>query len=98
GLSHVRAKRVSFWRGTRLWRIVDIGPTATVLWQHRATVGDATMSSFTLREKLLAGSILVGVVAAATIAQAVAQQKAAPPDFSSDNAGGGGVNGGCALF
>jgi hypothetical protein len=45
------------------------------------------MSSFTLREKLLAGSILVGVMAAAPIAQAVAQQKAAPPDFSSNNVG-----------
>src|SRR6266566_4936394 len=67
-LSHVRAKSVSFWRGIGLRRIVDIGPTATVLRQHRATVGDATMSSFTLREKLLAGSILVGIVAAAPIA------------------------------
>ena len=56
------------------------------------------MSSFTLREKLLAGSILVGVVAAATIAQAVAQQKAAPPDFSSDNAGWVGLNGGGPFF
>jgi hypothetical protein len=50
------------------------------------------MSSFTLREKVLAGSILV-VVGAAPIAQAVAQQKAAAPDFSSDNVGWVGLNG-----
>jgi hypothetical protein len=48
------------------------------------------MSSFT---KVLAGSILVGVVGAAQILQAVAQQKAAPPDFSSDSVGWVGLNG-----
>jgi hypothetical protein len=42
--------------------------------------------SFTLREQLFTVSIL-GVMAAAPIAQAVAQQKAAPPDFSSNNVG-----------
>jgi hypothetical protein len=56
------------------------------------------MSSFTLREKLLAGSILVGVMAAAPIAQAVAQQKAAPPDFSSNNVGWVGLNGNGPFF
>ena len=42
------------------------------------------MSSFTLRERVLAGSILASLLWAAPIAPAVAQQKAAPPDFSSD--------------
>jgi len=50
------------------------------------------MSSFTLREMLLAGGILV-VVGAAPIVQAVAQQKAAAPDFSSGNVGWVGLNG-----
>jgi hypothetical protein len=45
------------------------------------------MSLSILREKLFAASILVGVMALAPMAQAVAQQKAAPPDFSSNNAG-----------
>jgi len=44
------------------------------------------MSSFTLRVRLLAGSILadltVGLLAAAPSTPAVAQEKAAPPDFS----------------
>jgi hypothetical protein len=48
------------------------------------------MSSFT---RALAGSILVGVVGAAQIVQAVAQQKVAPPDFSSDGVGWVGLNG-----
>ena len=51
------------------------------------------MSSLTLREKLFAGSILVTVMAAASIAQPVAQQKAAPPDFSSNNVGQGSATG-----
>jgi len=51
------------------------------------------MSSFTLRQKVLTGSILVGVVGAVLIAPAAAQQKAAPPDFSSDNVGWVGLNG-----
>jgi len=51
------------------------------------------MSWFTLRKKVLAGSILAGVLGAAPIAQAVAQQKAASPDFSSNNVGWVGLNG-----
>jgi hypothetical protein len=54
--------------------------------------------SFTLREKLLAGSILVGIVTAAPIGQAVAQQEAASPDFSSNDAGWVGLNGGGPFF
>jgi hypothetical protein len=45
------------------------------------------MSFFAFGGKLLAGSILVGVVAVAAMAAATEQQKAAPPDFSSNNAG-----------
>src|SRR6516225_9891044 len=51
------------------------------------------MSRFTFRKKALAGSILAGVLGAAPIAPAVAQQKAAPPDFSSNNVGWVGLNG-----
>jgi hypothetical protein len=51
------------------------------------------MSSFTVREAALAGSILAGLILAAPIAPAVAQQKAAPPDFSSDGVGWVGLNG-----
>src|SRR5260370_39443975 len=53
--------------------------------------GDATMSLFTSTEKLFASSILVGMTAAALAAQAVAQEKNAPPEFSSGKVGGGGV-------
>jgi hypothetical protein len=56
------------------------------------------MSSFTLRAKLLVGSILMGAIAAVPIAQALAQQKAAPPDFSSNNVGWVGLNGGGPFF
>src|SRR5436190_5374259 len=56
------------------------------------------MSSFTARERLLAGGILVGLMAAASIAQPVAQQKAAPPDFSSNNVGWVGLNGNGPFF
>jgi len=48
------------------------------------------MSSFTLRGKLLAGSVLAalaGLIWAAPTAPVVAQQKAAPPDFSSSQFG-----------
>jgi hypothetical protein len=55
------------------------------------------MSLFTSREKLFAGTILAGFMAAA-IAPAVAQQKAAPPDFSSDNVGWVALNGGGPFF
>ena len=53
------------------------------------------MSSFALREKLLAGSMLVVVMAAAPMAQAVAQQI---PDFSSNNVGWVGLNGAGPFF
>jgi hypothetical protein len=56
------------------------------------------MSSFTLRAKLLVGSILMGAIAALLIAQAVAQEKPAPPDFSSNNVGWVGLNGGGPFF
>jgi hypothetical protein len=56
------------------------------------------MSSYTLREKLLASSILIGVMAGAPIAQAVAQQTAAPPDFSSNTVGWVGLNGNGPFF
>lgn len=56
------------------------------------------MSWFTLSEKLLAGSLLVGVMAAVPLAQAVAQQKAAPPDFSSNDVGWVGLNGGGPFY
>ena len=55
------------------------------------------MSLFASRERLFAGSILVGMMAAAPLAQAVAQQ-AAPPDFSSDNVGWVGLNGGGPFY
>ena len=55
------------------------------------------MSLFTT-EKLFASSILVGMTAAALAAQAVAQEKAAPPDFSSDNVGWVGLNGGGPFY
>src|ERR1700726_1470829 len=58
--------------------------------------GDATMSLFTWRGKLLACSILA--TAAAPIAQAVAEEKAAPPDFSSNNVGWVGLNGGGPFY
>jgi hypothetical protein len=53
------------------------------------------MSRFTFKAKLLAGSILV--MAAAPVAQAVAQQST-PPDFSSNNVGWVGLNGGGPFF
>src|SRR5258708_2419259 len=53
------------------------------------------MFSFTLRAKVLAGSILVGIAAGAPSA---AQDKASPPDFSSNNAGWVGLNGGGPFF
>jgi len=45
------------------------------------------MSLFTLREKLVAAGILLAGMAIAPMVQAAAQQKAAPPDFSSNNVG-----------
>jgi len=45
------------------------------------------------RESILASGILVGLITAAPIVLAAAQQKAAPPDFSSNLAGWVGMNG-----
>ena len=53
------------------------------------------MSWFTFKARLLAGSLLV--TAAAPIAPAVAQQST-PPDFSSNNVGWVGLNGGGPFF
>jgi len=52
------------------------------------------MSSFTLSARLLAGSILAGLMGTAPTAPAIAQQTAAPPDFSSNQVGWVGLNGG----
>src|ERR1700690_267103 len=49
------------------------------------------MSAFALSQKIIAGSILAGLVG---VAPAGAQQKAAPPDFSSNLVGWIGVGGG----
>jgi hypothetical protein len=56
------------------------------------------MSSFALREGVLAGSILAGLLWAAPTERAVAQQKAAPPDFSSNQVGWVGLNGNGPFF
>jgi len=52
------------------------------------------MSSFTWKERVLAGGILACLMGTAPIAPTVAQQNAAPPDFSSNFAGWVGLNGG----
>jgi hypothetical protein len=52
------------------------------------------MSSFTLSVRAFAGSILTALAGAALTAPAVAQQKATAPDFSSNQVGWVGVNGG----
>jgi hypothetical protein len=49
--------------------------------------------SFTLREGLLAGGFLIGVAAALPVAPAIAQQKPAIPDFSSNQTGWISING-----
>src|SRR6266853_302560 len=51
------------------------------------------MSSFTWRERVLAASVLAGLAGTAPIALAAAQQRSAPPDFSSNLAGWVGMNG-----
>src|SRR5258708_2202465 len=56
------------------------------------------MSLFSSREKLFASSILVGMTAAALVAQAAAQEKTGAPDFSSGNVGGVGLNGGGPFY
>jgi len=56
------------------------------------------MSSFAWRERVLAGSILAGLIWAVPAAPVVAQQKAAPPDFSSNQVGWVGLNGNGPFF
>jgi hypothetical protein len=55
------------------------------------------MRSFGLRDGL-ARAILAGLICAAPIASTVAQEKAAPPDFSSNLAGWVGLNGGGPFY
>src|SRR5712664_1653440 len=94
GPPHVRAESVTYtarWRGNSRKQPTAAGAEAVQRQDFdrdasNDTAGDATMSLFTT-EKLFASSILVGMMAAAPVPQAVAQQKAAPPDFSSDNVG-----------
>ncbi len=52
------------------------------------------MLSFTWKEKVLLGGILASLVGTMPIASTVAQQKPAPPDFSSNLAGWVGLGGG----
>jgi hypothetical protein len=56
------------------------------------------MFSFRWGERILAGGILAGLMAAAPIASPVAQQQKAPPDFSSNFAGWVGLNGGGPFY
>ncbi|HEY4405298.1 MAG TPA: hypothetical protein VGN55_11700 [Xanthobacteraceae bacterium] len=56
------------------------------------------MCWFTWSARVLAGSILIGLMGAAPIAPAAAQQKAPAPDFSSNLAGWVGRNGGGPFF
>ena len=51
-----------------------------------------------MKGMLLAGSMSVGAIAAASVAQVVAQPKTAPPDFSSGNVGWVGLNGNGPFF
>jgi hypothetical protein len=55
------------------------------------------MSSFTLKQRIVVG-FSVGFLAAVPIASAMAQQTAAPPDFSSNLAGWVGLNGGGPFY
>jgi hypothetical protein len=56
------------------------------------------MSSLVWRARVLAGSILAGLIWAVPAAPVVAQQKAAPPDFSSNQVGWVGLNGNGPFF
>src|SRR5260370_13502146 len=56
------------------------------------------MSWFALSARFVAGSVLTGIIGATAATRALAQQKAGPPDFSSNQVGGVGVNGGGAGF
>src|SRR5580700_8511376 len=49
--------------------------------------GDGAMSTFESSAKVFAGGILTGLVYVTLTVGVVAQQKASPPDFSSNNAG-----------
>src|SRR5438105_3911704 len=51
------------------------------------------MSTFAFRERLLAGGVLTGFVFMALTAEIAAQQKASPPDFSSNQVAWFGVGG-----
>jgi hypothetical protein len=55
------------------------------------------MNAFALR-RLLAAGVLAGLTAAVGNAPAMAEEKAAPPDFSSKNVGWVGLNGGGPFF
>src|SRR5712675_2136767 len=52
------------------------------------------MSSFALSARFVAGSVLTGIIGATAATPAPAQQKAGQPDFSSNQVGWVGVNGG----
>jgi len=56
------------------------------------------MGSSALKESLIAGGILGALMLAGALTPAVAQQEAAPPDFSSHEAGWVGLNGGGPFF
>jgi hypothetical protein len=56
------------------------------------------MASFTRRERVFASSILAGLIGAAPIASPMAQEKSAPPDFSSNYVGWVGLNGGGPFY
>jgi hypothetical protein len=56
------------------------------------------MSWFSRTARVLAGSIAIGLIGAALITTAAAQEKAAPPDFSSNFAGWVGFNGGGPFY
>ena len=56
------------------------------------------MSLVRWRKRVLAGSILAALMGAAPTASTVAQEKAAPPDFSSNLVGWVGLNGGGPYF
>jgi hypothetical protein len=56
------------------------------------------MSQFAWRGRMVAGGILAGVAGAALTVPAFGQQKEAPPDFSSNQAGWVGVGGGGPAF
>jgi hypothetical protein len=51
------------------------------------------MSTFALRERFLAGGVLTGLVCAALTVEVAAQQKASPPDFSSNQVAWFGIGG-----